>query len=159
MTIARSLAHRLAPVLAVGLLVAGCSSASSGADSSPADEATATIEVPAPPSGSSGGGPAPAGVPTAAACTEINRLTRQELDGLTDDSPDHWQSFAFALQTVANAADDAEFRTALTELATGALTASESLAAGEKAGNATSGFQDAVPAVDHLCKQAGAPLN
>ena len=150
----RSLALRLVSVGASGLVLAACSS---GASASGDSTASPSLSSSAPATATTAG-PPPAGIPTAVACDEINRLTRAELDGLTDDSPAHWESFAFALQNIANGADDPNFRTALTDVATGALTASESLAAGEKAGAATVAFRDAVPALDTLCKKAGAPL-
>lgn len=133
-----------------GVALAGCGGGAA-ASSETAGPASSVASAPA------GSGAANA-APTAAACDEINRLTREQIKGLTDDSPDHWQAFAFSLQTMADASSDPEFQGALTDLATAALTASDDLASGTPVGKATSGFLDAVPAVDHFCKLAGKPL-
>lgn len=96
---------------------------------------------------------------SAAACDEVNRLTREAMDGLTDPTPAHWENFAVALQNVANGSPDPDLRQALTDLATGALTASERLDKGENVRDSVADFDAAVPALDRLCKAAGMPLN
>ncbi len=96
---------------------------------------------------------------SAAACNEVNRLTREVIAGLTDPSPGNWEAFAVSVQNVANGAPDPAMRDALTELATGALTASERLDAGSGVRDALVDFDAAVPALDVLCKRAGQPLN
>lgn len=96
---------------------------------------------------------------TAAACGEINRLTREEMDGLVDDDASHWERFAVSLQSIADGSADRAFGAATTEMATAALRTSESLRAGKPLGPALTAFEDALPAVDSACKAVGAPLN
>lgn len=130
-------------------LLAGCSSSSQPAAS-------------ASPSGPSGSAASPAPdlvALTAAGCGEITRLTREEMAGLVDDDPTHWERFAVSLQSIANGSPDAEFSTAITAMATAALRTSESLQAGKPLGPALTSFEDTIPAVDAVCKRVGAPLN
>lgn len=96
---------------------------------------------------------------TAAACGEITRLSREEMDGLVDDDPADWDRFAVALQSIANGAADPAFRIATTEMATAALSTAESLRAGDPLGPALTAFEDTIPAVDSVCKRVAAPLN
>lgn len=146
---------RLIPgaLLAVGLL-AGCGGAQTAGEASTA----ATTPASSAPAASV---PASAGLiaASAAACDEVNRLTREAMDGLTDPKPAHWENFAVALQNVANGSPDPDLRQALTDLATGALTASERLGKGDNVRDSVADFDNAIPALDRLCKAAGMPLN
>jgi hypothetical protein len=139
---------RLLPLLVAGLVLAGC-----GGGAEPATQSASPSMSPSAPTVNG-----PPGAPTAAACDEVNRLTRQSIDGLSDPAPEHWEALAFSLQGVANSSADPEFRDSLTALATAALTVSEDLTAGVGVGRATVGFLDAVPPVDSLCKKVGVPL-
>lgn len=143
---------RLVPVGAAALLLlTACGGGGSSTQSSTAPTSAA-------PSAVSSSSAAVTAV-SAAACNEINRLTREAIDGLTDATPAHWEAFAMQTQNVANGSPDPQMRDALTVLATGALTASEKLTAGSNVRDAVADFDAAVPAVDHLCKLAGQPLN
>jgi hypothetical protein len=140
--------HRAAAVLGctvlVPLLMTACSSGSGASSASTAASSAMPQEAVA---------------LTAAACGEITRLTREEMDGLVDDDPADWDRFAAALQSIADGAADPAFRTATTEMATAALSTAESLRAGNPLGPALTAFEDTVPAVDSVCKRVAAPLN
>ncbi len=144
----------IAIVAFVGAAAAGCGGGGSGS----ATPSTAPVA-----SDASAGVPSSAASPsrewTVAACGELNRLTREETDRLTSDSASDWEQFASGIQAIANAAGGSELGQSLTTMATGALTASERLADGDKLLAATSDFYDAVLEVDGFCKRAGAPLN
>lgn len=140
---------RLSPAIAALALLAACSSGSAAA---PASSSVPAASTPA----SSGAGPAGA---VYAACSEVTRVSHEVLKGLADQDPSHWDAFAVALQSVANGTPDPAFRAAATDLATAALAAADGLKAGTPLGTARAKFDDAVPAVDTLCKKAGAPLN
>ena len=146
---AKALAALLVGALAVSPAVTACGGGTEGPDSPASTSAAAASGAPS---------SSLPGLATPAACDEVNRLSRQDIDTLSDPDSVHWGTFAISLQGVANASADPDFRTALTDLATAALTVSEDLAAGTPVGKATGGFLDAVPAVDHLCKLAGVPL-
>ena len=143
----------IAGVALAGALAAGCSATSEPAP--PASVPAASQAGPAVPSIAA----SPPPEWTAAACGELNRLTREEMDRLATDSASDWEQFAFAIQSIANGAGASELGGALTTLATGALTASERLADGDRLLAATSDFYDAVLEVDGFCKRAGAPLS
>jgi hypothetical protein len=147
--------RRLIPsVLIVLALATACAGETSSEGS--ATPSTPNASTPAP---TSSGGSADLRAITAAACDEVNRLTRETMEGITDPSPDHWAAFAVSLQNVANGAPDPAMRDALTALATGALTASDQLGAGSNVRDSVADFDDAFPALDVLCKKAGQPLN
>lgn len=146
-------------LIPAGLLALTLLTACGGGQSA---DGTASAASPSIPAASASGGAGPdAGLvaATAASCNEVNRLTREGIDGLTDPEAAHWEVFAVSLQSVANGSPDPSLRDALTALATGALTASERLGAGSNVRDAVSDFDAAIPDVDRLCKQAGMPLN
>lgn len=146
---------RLIPagIVALALLTA-CGGGTDATESSTA--AASSAPASAAPSDGTAAGLAAA---NAAACDEVNRLTREAVQGITDPDTGHWEAFAVGVQNVANGSPDPAMREALTTLATGALTASEKLADGGNVRDSTTDFLDAVPAVDSLCKVAGQPLN
>jgi hypothetical protein len=96
---------------------------------------------------------------TAAACGEITRITREEMDGLVDDDPADWERFAVSLQSIADGSADPAFGASVTTMATAALRTAEALAAGKPLGPALTAFEDTIPAVDSACKKVAAPLN
>jgi len=144
----------IAIVVLVGSAVAGCGGGTSGS-ASPATAPVASDTSAAAPSA----GAAPPREWTAAACGELNRLTREDMDRLTTDSASDWLRFASGIQVIATAAEGSDLGRALTTMATAALTASERLADGDTLLAATSDFYDSVLEVDGFCKRAGAPLS
>ena len=75
----------LASVVSAALLVSGCSSADEGASAG----AGGASQAPVPSAPAASGGREAVAV-IVAACGEITRITREEMDGLVDDDATDW---------------------------------------------------------------------